>query len=108
MTHQNTLSPWNNDRSHGQEILRLLWNPEVNYHVHKIPTLMRVNSVHTVQTYFIKIHFNANLPFMPRSPKWLLDSGFPNQNFVRISHLPNRVASPVHFILIDLYYPNII
>jgi hypothetical protein len=40
-----------------------------------------------------KVHFN-NIISMARSPKWSLTSGFSNQYFVRISHIP--MPCPCH------------
>ena len=47
-----------------------LWNPEVQYRIHKgspvIPILGRINLVPRIDTYFFKIHSNNVLPFASR------------------------------------------
>lgn len=44
---------------------RLLWNPKDNYSVHKNPplvlTLREINPIHTLMTYFFKIHSNITV-----------------------------------------------
>jgi hypothetical protein len=45
-----------------QELLTILWNPEVYYRVHKspplVPMLSHISLVHTTPPYIYKIHFN--------------------------------------------------
>jgi len=63
-----------NSCSASQEILLLLWNPKVNYHVHKSPPhdlpWARSNPVHTLCN-ILKIHLRLCLPH------GLSPSGFP-------------------------------
>jgi hypothetical protein len=46
-----------------QELPSNLWNPKVHCHFHKshpvAPTLSQIDSVHTIQSYTSKIHFNT-------------------------------------------------
>jgi hypothetical protein len=53
-------SPWEaNSHAASQEISHFLWNPKVNYHVHKSlpldPLLRQMNPVHTFPSNFHKI-----------------------------------------------------
>jgi hypothetical protein len=49
-----------------QEITSILWGLKVYYHVHNIPpvisVLKQINSVHTLKSYFFKIHFIFSSP----------------------------------------------
>jgi hypothetical protein len=54
-----------NSHSYSQEIRRPLWNTKVYYCGHKdpplIPILSQMKPVHTLPSYFFKIHFNIIL-----------------------------------------------
>jgi hypothetical protein len=54
-----------------QEFSNILWNPKVDYRVHKnlplVPILSDINPDHTISSYFSKITFNIILLFTTRS-----------------------------------------
>jgi hypothetical protein len=83
-----------------------LWNPKVHHRVHKSPSLDPIvsqpNPVRPIDPYLPKVHFNVILPPTPRSSRWPLAFGPPNQNPVNTSPLPMRVICPAHLILLDL------
>jgi hypothetical protein len=72
-------SPSSQAKSHSasQEILRLLWNPKVHYHVHKgpplVPLLSHMHPVHKFPPCLPKIFPNVILP------SGLFPSGFPKK-----------------------------
>jgi hypothetical protein len=83
-------SPWEVKRypaSH--KIPKILWNTKVLCHVHNspslVPILSHMNPLHTFTSYLFKIHFDINLPFMPRSSKWSLSFGFYYRSLACIS-----------------------
>jgi len=95
--------------SSGQEIIRLLWNPKVQYHVHKspqlVPILIQIHPIHTFPLYFSKVHPIIILPSALRSSEWSLPFRF-SDHFVFISHLSHTccMLRPSHPPLFD--HPN--
>jgi hypothetical protein len=61
-----------NSRPAGQEILRLLWNPKVHYHVNKTPSLISIqrqlNPIHIIHHTYLRLililssHLRLGLP----------------------------------------------
>jgi hypothetical protein len=73
-------SPWEgNQFAASQEIPCILWDPKVNYRIHKcLPSvfiLSQLNLVHTPTSHFLKIRLNIIFPSMPGSPQWSLSLG---------------------------------
>jgi hypothetical protein len=81
-----------------QEILRLLWNPKIHYHVHNspplVPILSHAHPVHNFPPYISKIHFNIILPSTPTSFNWSLPFRFPNESTACISQLSHPCYMP--------------
>jgi len=78
LTHsmQQSTSREANQFSASQEIPRILWHPEVYYHIHKCPPpvamLSQLDKVHTSPptSHFLKFHLKIVLPSRPGSAKW--------------------------------------
>jgi len=105
-------TPWSspsweaNSHLANQERYRLLWNPEVHYHVHKsppvVPILNQMHPVHNFPPNFLRIHSVVIFACMPRSSEWSFPLMFPDQKFAQISHAPMHSSCPAHLILLDL------
>jgi hypothetical protein len=69
-----------------QEILRVLWNWNVYYFIHKCTSNVRLrsqlNPVHTHTSYYMKFHHNIISTSKPGSPKWSLSLMFHKQNLL--------------------------
>jgi len=84
---------WEADNSSpSQDIRRILWNPQVHYHLNNsplyVPILSKMNPVRTFPLYFFKIHFNIIYPSAPTS------LGFPIKYAVTLSLFPAKCHMP--------------
>lgn len=84
-----------NSTSACQKISPFSWSPKVNYHIHKIPSLVpklrQMNPVHNLPFCSFKIWFNLIPPSTPRSYKWSLPFRFSDQKFSSISNHPSNI-----------------
>jgi hypothetical protein len=96
--------------SDSQEIPRILWNPNVHYHISKCPPpvhiLSHLDSVYTPTSYFLKIYLNIILSSTPGSPNGLLLSDFPIENRLYDSPLSHTRYMPNPSHSSRFYYPN--
>ena len=60
--------------------------------------LSQLDPVHTVTSYFLKIHLNIIFPSTPVSPKWSLSLSFPHEKLLYTSPLPHAryMLCPAH------------
>jgi len=86
-----------------QECTRILWIPKIHYRVHKslplAPILGQITSVHNLQPYFLKIHFNITFPSMPRLCKCSFPFRLNYQSRYASLFSPIRTACPAHLAL---------
>jgi len=87
-----------------QEIPRILWNPKIQYRIHRcpspVPILSQLDPVHTPTSHLLKIHLNIILQSStPGYTKWSRSFRFPHQNRVYASPLPHTryMPRPSHF-----------
>jgi len=58
------------------------------------PILTPTNPVHTLPSYFFKIHFNIILYSAPILTKWCFSFKLPNRNPICVSSLPHTCLLP--------------
>jgi hypothetical protein len=88
-----------------QELPSISWNPKVQYHIHKspsLPILSPINPIHTIPSYLSKIHFNITHSPTSWSYQWSLSFWLSHQYPICISLPPFRSMFPVSLILLDL------
>jgi hypothetical protein len=99
-----------NHFSTSQEIPRILWNPKINYRIHKCPLsvtiLSQINPDHAPTSHFLNIQLNIIFPSTPWSSKWSLSLRFSHQNPVCTSPLTHicYIPCPSHTSRFD--HPN--
>lgn len=81
-----------NNSTASQDIRRILRNPKVHYRLNNsppyVPTMSKMNPVHTFPLYFFKMHFNIIYPSAPTS------LGFPIKYAVALPLFPAKCHMP--------------
>jgi hypothetical protein len=103
-------SPWEANRfAASQEISRILWNPKVDYLIHKCPPpvsiLSQLNPVHTPTSHILKIRLNYLRLGLPRG---LFPSGFLTKTLHTTLSSPLSTTCPAHLILLDFITRTIV
>jgi hypothetical protein len=97
-------------RSVCQGVPHLLWNPKVNYSVHKRPPigpiLNHTNPAHAIKHCLLKIHFNITSPSTPRSPKWSLPFSVSNKCLTHVNYVCSVILLDLITYLITLQPPR--
>jgi hypothetical protein len=87
-----------------QELPSILWNPKVQYRIHKspplVPILSRMNPIHSIPSYLSKIHFNI-VHSRLGLPSRLFPSGFPTNILYTFLFSPIHATRPAHVIRFD-------
>jgi hypothetical protein len=81
-----------------QELPSILWNPKVQYRVHRspslVPILSHINPIHTIPSYLSKIYFNFVHGLTSWASQWSLSSGFPTNILCAFLFSPFVLHSP--------------
>jgi len=93
-----------------QKLIKILWHPEVHYHVHNSPPLVPILShfilIHNHPPYFCTIHFNI-LQSTVSLANGFLPSGFPPKPIMHYSS-PHTHHMAAHLIITHITCPPIL
>ena len=97
---------WKANRiSANQEIPRILWNPNVHYHIHKcpppVPILCHLDPVHTPTSYFWRSILILSSHLRLGLPSGLFPSGLLTKTLYTPLLSPINAIFPVHLILLN-------
>jgi hypothetical protein len=106
LTYSMVQSPWEAKWfAASQKITRISRNPKVHYRTHKRPPPVSIlgqpNPVQKPTSHLLEIHPNIIHPSTPRSPQWILPSGFPTKALYTPLSSPIRATCLAHLILLD-------